>query len=490
LQQRGDLTSFFSPEILEGRMGSGFRLPNGAVADYHWGSLIPRFSSRAPVDTRTLVNILSAATHGLGSWSTNAEFREVIAFEHEIVHYFQDMLTGVGHWDFLKRREYHRGLLGLARQLSYLDEGLLPYKIDAAVALKQELLNEIIFVPNAKLSENRRNEIVREFTALPHQVLNEEKRIEELLFVENIFEAEAVATVALRILNLSMNEVQGEIALQQKDLFVPSYMDEQYNLTLSLIFRSMDNVFGGDWNEEQKRGYLIIQYKVACFFIDLACAHPSPQLAARGLLSKYDYEPGIKMARLLNVFLHLSDKNRKQFFASLLRDEDFIGAEKIILQDSDYGYQASEQIYADWVDLFSKILTVDDNYIIKLRKRACQMRISSFNVGKKSLDSVIKYQLPMFFYNQSGINSYRTSMEDLDPTEGTILFADLMKNHRDIALIDFFFETGRFICPLAEGRICKVSIPACSSGITSLDQYPLSPDCTVRHSLQMNGWFM
>jgi hypothetical protein len=81
-------------------------------------------------------------------------------------------------------------------------------------------------------------------------------------------------------------------------------------------------------------------------------------------------------------------------------------------------------------------------------------------------------------------------MEDLDPTEGTILFADLMKNHRDIALIDFFFETGRFICPLVEGRICKVSIPACSSGITGLDQYPLSPDCTVRHSLQMNGWFM
>jgi hypothetical protein len=65
-----------------------------------------------------------------------------------------------------------------------------------------------------------------------------------------------------------------------------------------------------------------------------------------------------------------------------------------------------------------------------------------------------------------------------------------MQYNRDLALIDYYFDTGQFICPFAEANVCDAALAACRAGLTKPNQFPQTSDCLVRHSLETAGFKM
>src|SRR5262249_35195111 len=138
-------------------MSSRFILPNGAIALYIWGSHVTRFSALAPADTRTMPESLAGLTQELAHWSSNVDFRRKIAFHHEVVHYLQDLLTGVGYWDFLVRRNYAKKILGVARFASWLPGQSLPLKTNGVYEEhKNALCRELIMTRSDEQPRDRR----------------------------------------------------------------------------------------------------------------------------------------------------------------------------------------------------------------------------------------------------------------------------------------------------------------------------------------------
>jgi hypothetical protein len=95
-----------------------FRLPDGQLANYPWGSSVIRLSTLAPHHSKSLSEFMAAYLTPRADWINDAGFRAHISFQHELVHYYQDLLTGVGRWGLLVRRKLNPMLLGLGRDVS------------------------------------------------------------------------------------------------------------------------------------------------------------------------------------------------------------------------------------------------------------------------------------------------------------------------------------------------------------------------------------
>src|SRR4051794_40897000 len=88
-----------------------------SFANYKWSSSLTWFSALTNPDKRTAIDILAHMSANTAPWKTDLDFRTAISFSHELVHYYQDMLTGVGHWDFITHRNMFPTAFKWAKQL-------------------------------------------------------------------------------------------------------------------------------------------------------------------------------------------------------------------------------------------------------------------------------------------------------------------------------------------------------------------------------------
>lgn len=465
-----------------------FHLATGAVADYPWGSMVARFTPQAPVTTESLPQVLAAHSVATAPWGSGAGFRESVGLYHEVVHYLQDGLTGIGHWDYLIRRRYYPQLLGLARNLSHDSALRVPYTTGPGAQLVRRMVEELVFVPTKRLSPERQTQLASALGALPFKQVDPSIRVEAPFLIENILEGEAVATVASFLLDLQMTEEQGEIATMHRDLFAPDEMTPPYWATWSFVRDSLGaTFFGGD--SQQSLGKLRVGYELLAFFVDLACAYPTPeQLKAKGL-TRTDCEPGVKLARLFWSFLNLDDTDTKMFLNSLFRNGDPGRAEALVLSRTAFPYPSSTEVYEQWAGLFAGLLKKDDDRTLRIRLLACLRRLwRSKQCYYKHLMNVVDLKLPIFFMTSNGVSSYAFLFDHVEPKERGKLMADLLRQNRDIALVDFFFHEGRFSCPLAEAQVCSAATDDCRGKIASVDDLPQSPACLVRNGLHAAGW--
>lgn len=472
-------------------MSLTFRLPNGEVGDYAWGSNVVRFTHWAQVTKDTAIRSMAGLAQGLSSWDSNAAFRAMIAFHHEIVHYLQDTLTGVGHWDFLVRQRYILKLNTLARKYSYDQTLTIPYKSDAARSMISEMRGQLVMLPTPKVPVTRRNRVANELRSLGAEHLNPEQPIEQALLIESILEGEAAATVAIQLIRLvkRMPKPQLAIANQNRSLWAPYYMDKRYGQTIWFFLSSLDTVFGAGHDKSLNGAYREIYYRLMVFFVDLGCAYPPPGLVEGSGLRPSDYEPGIRIARMFKTFLFLNDSETEQFMNALFRENDVVRAETLLLKRCALPYLSSSRIYQAWADLFAQMMKSDDDRLLLLRHDACRRRVDDPSVGiHKDLFTAVDKQIPIYFMTPRGLNSHHFSLEHLESEEFSMMVGDLMRHNRDLASMDFFFEDGRFVCPLAEARMCSTRIPECTSGLGTLNQLPSSLDCRVRDALADAGW--
>src|SRR5262249_30772139 len=144
-----------------------YSLRSGNIADYKWGSYVTQFHL-APFGKRTWAEILASIMAGAGIWKTPAELRAYIAFLHEIVHYFQDVTTGVGHWDFVAREHHRAELLGLSRFVRNLNRKEYRAIGKTIETAERQLENDLIFLPFDRMSPERRKRFAKDLKTSNH----------------------------------------------------------------------------------------------------------------------------------------------------------------------------------------------------------------------------------------------------------------------------------------------------------------------------------
>jgi hypothetical protein len=490
-----------------------FDLNAGEIASYEWGSLLARFSPFAQVNGQSFVKNLHLFSRGIAVWTTNPELRETASFLHETVHYLQDLLTGIGCWDYLVRREYLPQLFTQSRLLSWIPDLALPYitrdsrveqasqgqfvqeQKEKATQLLSEMIDQCLFIPETKLSPGKRlnllNKVSAECICSGGQAL--QSGDESSFLVEAMLEGEAAITVYSQIRSAGMNEEQHEIATQNDSILNPVRMPSVYSKTLMNILGVVRHIFGSDATADHPAAVLEISFKLLLFLTDLSTAHPSPRLLARISASASDYDPGLKLARLLIAFQNLPERQLEDFLDNLMRHQ-FMSAEKILLSQSDYRYLRVNEVYEDWRVLFSDLASTEDDRVLALRRDACTIRVEKPNdCVIKGLPFIVEHRIPLFFLTEatpeSGIESI-VPEQYLLPDERDLILMNLVRENRDLKLLQYFYETGIFVCPLVEANVCAVSTDICRSGITRNHLFPASRQCTVYRSLQQGGWFM
>ncbi|MBN9615476.1 MAG: hypothetical protein BGO25_13550 [Acidobacteriales bacterium 59-55] len=478
-------------------MSSLLQLHAGTAGNYRWGSHLTRFSFLGPVNGHTLPRTLAGSINSQASWNSNVELRESLVIMHETVHYFQNLLTGTGYWDSEVMRRRVPEALGYARAERRI-ESVIPGEAARRKSRSQserwmkEGIEELIFLPNRNLPRRRKEQIGDAVEACTGK--REDQRNLAGLWIENILEAEAVANVLLQTLGTQATDRQREIWRENNFLSNPDRMQGRYQATIVLVAGIFEHWMGSTFAEMEatygRTPIYIFFYRLLALLIDIACAHPSPAHLAKRAQPMYEFDPGLKLIRLL-ASLQRFTKSTAALFQKALGDKDYAGAERILLAGIAFDYAHSAEIYKDWAEYFAGQMSESDDRLIRLRSHCCRMRIDNPGCGaSKSLGWLVVCRIPLFYLTPGGLQSYGFAAEHFDPAEEPLFLADLLKMNRDLGLWEYFMGSGKFVCPLAEADSCDGRTAVCESGIERDAQFPEAICCSVRRSLEQAGFIL
>jgi hypothetical protein len=477
-----------------------FPLHAGEIGEYEWGSLLVRFASLAKVSPRIVIEIIAGAIAGNATWTNGAEFRGYIAILHEVVHYFQDAYTSIGHWDYFVKRKYVPDVLAYARLIGWLTESFPPYPIDNGDIVDpssdifddittyksslQKMLFQLIYPASVGFS-NHHSELVLKYMRSIQSPVPVQSGDEQPFTIRNLLEAEAAATVWLQIHDLKMADEQWEIAQDNASLFGPGKMPEIYAGTIRNVLQVMDYKFGAKTGKDESvwTGFkLRLSMLLTVLLVDLACAYPTPVQLESSDLQK-DYEPGIRFIRLLSAFQSLAEKETINDFVLAIHNSEFEQAEGFLLQECEFPYLKAADIYKSWITYYGKLEDVDDQ-VLKFRKNCIAQRVNDFSSYIFKRPSLAINKTHLYWITPKGMEALGSSPEYLDSKSKNIYVADFLRQKKEWELVNFFFMSGEYHCPLAETNFCEAVTPTCRSGIRRLEQLPPKPGCLIRSGLE------
>lgn len=452
-----------------------FRLPNGELAHYQWGSSVIRLGYLTPITKNSLIEFITSYLVSRANWVNDAQFRAHISLQHEAVHYYQDLLTGVGHWDFEIRRLMTPMLMGVGRQITVLgrDHPEVAKNIREFRALLDESL---LYFPSDKLPLPRKRWLASAVVSLGG-------RPEDASWVEigSLLEAEAVSTTFILVLNLPKDEDQSQIALRHAPFYQPYAMPQQYQ-ALWMEFAAIVREALPKTDDLIQIAELTSHF--VRLFVDLALAHPSTRMVRDAKLDRTLYEPGLKLLYLMRAFHRLPDSANSTFIQAF-RDDPF-EVEKLLLAHCQQHYLTSREIYSDWLDFFEQDLKQKEDPLVRLRADACRARLDfPLSAAHKSLLTSMELRIPLHAFTPQGPISYLFNRPvDLSTDEWRNLGSHILSANRDAALIDHFIDQEPFVCPLAEIRLCDAANEDCLAGIRRGDQFPAAQECEIRADLE------
>ena len=484
-------------DTLRTHMSSLLQLHAGTAGNYRWGSHLTRFSFLSPVDGHTLPRTLAGSIESHASWNSNVELRESLVIMHETVHYFQNLLTGTGYWDSEVMRRRVPEALGYARAERRI-ESTIPGEAARRKSRSQseqwmkEGIGELIFLPSRNLPRGRKQQIANGVEACTGK--RENPRDLAGLWIENILEAEAISNVLLQTLGTQATDRQREIWRENNFLSDPSRMQGRYQATVVLVAGIFEHWMGSTFAELEatygRTPIYLFFFRLLALLIDTACAHPSPALLEKLAQPRHEFDPGLKLIRLLASLQHFT-KGTAAAFQKTLGDKDYAEAERILLSGIAFDYMHSEEVYKDWAEYFTRQMSESDDRLLRLRSHCCRMRIDNPGCGaSKSLGWLVVCKIPLFYLMPRGLQSYGFSAEHFDPAEEPLFLADLLKVNRDLGLWEYFMGSGKYVCPLAEAHSCDGMTATCASGIERDAQFPGATCCSVRRSLEQAGFVL
>ncbi len=466
-----------------------FPLAAPNIAQYEWGSFVTRFNL-APFDKSKFRSILQGLGSGSTSWESSAQLRAHVGFLHELVHYLQDVATGVGHWDDYTRRNHLGSLFRWAVTMSELGYGhgdLNESGLSSAVRSDQNrLIENLLFVPTERTPADL---LLRLSRALANANDGQPLPPNEIraLTLESILEGEAVATVFVQIAALKGSVERMGIVHENTDLLVPTTPDGKYTGSIGTVNAIFMHMFGGRPEPEQTGGWLRMILSFAAYLFDLALAHPSPKHLERLEASRDDYLPGVKLLRLLRAIASMDESAFSSFCSNVLAGKNR-DAEILLLSECSYRYPETRDIYEGWATFWrdTSNLQQEDDAIASFRANVSTQRAKEPSRWRwKSFESIFLNDLaapPIWTAEETYM---MWGNRELRNPSG---YGDRLTDASDtLAMwrtVDLFFDGRPLVCPHA--RLCKATMPVCTTGIADLRILPATDSCRLRGLLGFN----
>jgi hypothetical protein len=468
-------------------MAFRFQLNAGVLAHYRWGSLLPRFGLAVDIHKRSLPEFLACVSREIGSWRTEIAFRTYVAFQHEVVHYLQDVTTGIGHWDFLVMRKWIPMILGEARVARQSPRSLRSYFTKRRYGNEERILDELVYLPTNKLSRTRQSALLKNLNL--GATAKVRPRDVRPYYIESLLEAEAATTVFLKWREVKKSTGLGwEIAAQHRELYDPWVMPSIYK-TLYLDFAQVTMGHLKDRFQKEPNIFeaaLLMHNLLLMMLVELSCAYPPPKMFDEGAFSRADYEPGLKFARLARAYHRLPDQPEP--FLDIFFKSDINRLEELLSPYMEYQYLPYKKVYEQWAAVFAQMSETDDDRILQMRKNAAiEKTLKPERMIKKTLASFLDHGLRLPLCTGKGYVGYAFTFEDLNPDEDKIFFVDLQRHNRDAALADYFMTGRNFVCPLAENQVCEIATSHCSNGMANFKPLPKDRRCSIRVGLTDSG---
>lgn len=448
---------------------------------------MPRFGLAVSLHKRSLPEFLASVSTEIGRWQNEAAFRTYVAFQHEVVHYLQDITTGVGHWDFLVMREWIPRILGEAKVGGKHSRSSGSQGKKCQFGNEKQILKELLYLPTRKLPRERRSALLKNLNIGATAQIRPGG--ERPYCIESVLEAEAATTVYLSWREVKKSTGIGwEIATQHKELYDPWVMPDIYKtLYLDLAQVTMSHLKDRFQKEPHLfEGALLMHNLLLMMLVELACAYPPPKMFEDGQLSRADYEPGLRFARLARAFHKLPDEAEP--FLEIFFSSDINRLEELLSPYMEFKYISYKTVYEEWAALFTQMAQEDDDRVLQLRKNAAIAKVAKpARMIKKTLASFIDHGLRLPLCTGKGYIGYAFTFEDLNPDEDKIFFVDLQRHNRNAALADYFLTGERFVCPLAENQVCEIATDHCREGMKNFRPLPQDSRCSIRVSLTDSG---
>lgn len=469
---------------------------------YLWGSLLPTFRPLSPTSASAFGPNLAGLIGRVGTWKTPKEFRGWVSLSHELTHYLQDLTTGVGHWDHSVRTRTRSGLFSQALRLTGPEvqfpmevlaaSNTYPYPplsetLAKALALNQELREELLVVTGDTAPPAR--ETALEERAAP---LLTESSLARTYRIESLLEGEAAAVVIRQVLRTEeATEDQWEILRDNAEVWHPDQMLAEYGELWFDLVATVQTAFGVDFASMQDRdryAFYELTGTLLGLLVDLACAHPSPQLLEETRADRREYEPGLRYVRMLAVLARMSPKEFEAW-VSAFTEPDFERVEALLVEACGYRYIPSRVVYEDWL---AHLETGDElRWMELLRADACRIRLERPGAWiEKSPFTMVEEKVPLLIIGPEGISSIAQRWEHFERDAKSAIYRDLTQHAIMLNLSDYFYESGRYVCPLGLARTCEVATDDCRSGLRYTSKFPEHPDCRVREWLQSLGFYL
>ena len=463
----------------------------GQIANYRWSSHLTRFGRLAILESKSFAKILAAFSAGFAPWTDDVEFRSIVAMIHEIAHYLQDVTTGIGNWDFLARSETMGLVFYLLKQryaFIAANEFRLarPYQqlLDNEL---NELRDKLVFVDKLRLPEPRKALLAKKIS----QVIGAAVSVDRIgpYLLENLLEADAVATTMKVLLRFESTDKEWEFATDNVSLWRLGDMPEVYTESLVDFLAIYERWMGDPLAEQRhqsKQSPLAIFLGLFSFLVDIACAYPSPAFFASTEKDRAEFEPGLKYFRLL-VSMQRFNPQQVQRFWDGYHSDHLSETETALLENCAFPYPTTGDIYSDWAQYLAQKRASDDSRLLKMREQNSLYRAAHPDSGRcKALHSLLENKSHLIYVRSGGMVFHGTSGDFFDEKERGFYFADVSKINRDMALSEYLVHSKLFICPLAEMNVCTAVTEQCTQGLSNAQEFPID-GCLIRKAVETSG---
>ncbi len=453
---------------------TGFKLPNGQVASYEWGSYCITLLTALDADKDAVPELLAAFAQRTANWSDGHQFERTVAILHEAVHCLQDLTTGVGLWDYSLAEDRWRDVVielrrnsrntpfgtGVAPARAVLyqawqDEGFVPQSRAAAARRARHLRERIAIVPGARLIE------------------------QDVYAIDRLLEADAVMQVHLVFESLRKGALQEAAMLGNLELWSAPHMAESYQG----VFYDLIEIVRG-WAEADRvdlsNDLIRLAMLLTVVLIDISLAHPSPSFVAGSGLDLEDHDPGLKFL-LLMASLSKLDLASTRALSQALEARDIERAEAVLLAGCALPYATSREIYADWLALLRDRQQRQDDRIVEMRIKAVEVRLQDpFRFLVKSVAAFLESGLPLVIVNRSGYRMTSMGPHYILGDAKFELMDDIAEDQTCKRFVHSFVDGSPMVCARAELGICDGRDAPCSQGLRTANDFPAGVACSVR----------
>lgn len=441
------------------------------VGRYRWGSLVCDFPL-APATARTAVQAVADWASQTLHFETAAEGRAVLSLMHELVHYLQDLTTGVGHWDYVAR---HHALPKLRSHVPHSGSNVRQVlKTGPAANTFARLRSDLLFV-DAEAAAAREALMVATLKAELGDGAGT-----PLLSLPSILETEAMACVLIEVLGRSLTPDSDALLSELGSLWNPAKMEATYQDLFAMAFQAsgLSEAHGPGGDRLRATAYLI------ALTTDLALAHPPSRYLHHHSLDPRQFEPGVRFSRIWRALPSLS-KGAAATFLAAWQALDLEICERMLLDHVTFPYPTCRATYQAWTEELESLTPgAAEDQVVAVRLAAAKTRATQYPIlALKGAPQLVDFQCPFIVRADGETHYVWQGTLAVDKPAQLSYIEDVELWERMNRVIEHYYAGRPFVCGLANGKRCDAAQTACRTGWTALSALPPHAGCLVRRQL-------